>query len=237
MRQLVDRMHEEMPSLLVATMTRYRPEHTFPVVSPPQSMNNVLAEYISCLGYKQMHIAETEKYAHVTFFLNGGREEPFPQEHRILIPSPKVATYDLEPEMSCRQVTGAVLASLADESTLLTVCNLAPPDMVGHTGVLKATIEAVKATDACLGAIYEYCKENNVILMITADHGNAEQMLDSQRKPHTAHTCNPVPLILVDKDHRLDPCFHASLSDVAPTLLTAMNLAVPPEMTGKSLLL
>ena len=226
-------------------MTQYRAEHGHPVISPPQPLNNVLAEWLSRHGFGQAHIAgiyavfcflETEKYAHVTFFFNGGQEGEFAGEQRVLIPSPKVATYDLAPAMSVLEVAAAVAACVGSGVEFV-MCNLAPPDMVGHTGKLVPTIDAVKATDQAIQRIWEACKRNDRLLFVTADHGNAEKML-SDGSPHTAHTCNPVPLIYWDPINKgLQLAHGGALCDVAPTILHAMGVEQPQEMTGRSLLL
>jgi 2,3-bisphosphoglycerate-independent phosphoglycerate mutase len=181
-----------------------------------------------------LRIAETEKYAHVTYFFNGGREIDFPGEDRALIPSPKVATYDLQPEMSARGITDALLPRLADYD--LVVLNFANPDMVGHTGVLSATCEALKVVDECVGHIVDRVRDLGGITLITGDHGNAEQMIDEDGQPLTAHTTNPVHLILCDDTRRDASLRDGIFADVAPTMLGLLGLEVPPEMTGQNLL-
>ena len=207
----------------------------------PQSLKNTLGEYVSNLGYKQLRIAETEKYAHVTFFFNGGLEEPYPGEERILIPSPKVATYDLQPEMSAYLVTEKVLERIESGELDLIIMNLANCDMVGHTGVFEAAVAAVEAVDSCVGRIAEAVRKAGGRLIITADHGNADEMLDANGNIVTAHSTNPVPVILVNGPVKEDgtPAGIGSgaLCDLAPTLLELMELAVPAEMEGKSLLI
>jgi 2,3-bisphosphoglycerate-independent phosphoglycerate mutase len=173
-------------------------------------------------------VVETEKYAHVTFFFNGGREEPFAGEDRTLIPSPKVSTYDLKPEMSVSEVADAVVDAVGRPEYAFVLTNLAPPDMVGHTGNYEATVRAVKATDAAVQKIYAACQAQDVTLIVTADHGNAEQMTDAQGHPHTAHTCSPVPLIVCQRGVDLAPCH--SLPDVAPLILQLMGIPIPSEM-------
>lgn len=242
MRQLVqlflDDSKDEGRTLI--SMTRYKSDFPLKVLSPPQTMINTLSEWISENGLKQFHCAETEKYAHVTFFFNGGREEAFTGEDRKLIESPKVATYDLKPEMSCIQVANEMSNAIRDSKRngySFVMCNLAPPDMVGHTGKLEETIKAVKATDNAIGLIWEACKEEGWILMITSDHGNAEVMI-REGKAHTAHTTSPVPLIIYHPDKRMKEIKlkdEGSLCDVAPTVLELMGLKGPVEMTGKSL--
>lgn len=188
------------------------------------------------LFYARLCLLETEKYAHVTFFFNGGREGEFAGEQRVLIPSPKVATYDLAPAMSVLEVAAAVAAQV-ESGIEFVMCNLAPPDMVGHTGKLLPTIDAVMATDQAIKSIWEACRRDGRLLFVTADHGNAEQML-LDGSPHTAHTCNPVLLICWDPVNRgLQLADGGALCDVAPTVLQAMGVEQPREMTGRSLLL
>ena len=207
----------------------------------PQSLNNTLGEYVSGLGLKQLRIAETEKYAHVTFFFNGGLEEPYPGEERILIPSPKVATYDLQPEMSAYLVTEKVLERIASGELDLIIMNLANCDMVGHTGVFEAAVAAVEAVDSCVGKIAEAIKKAGGRLIVTADHGNADEMLDAEGNIVTSHSTNPVPVILVNGPAKEDGSpfgiKSGALCDLAPTLLELMELEVPAEMEGKSLLI
>jgi 2,3-bisphosphoglycerate-independent phosphoglycerate mutase len=222
------------------TFTRYDKDFNLPVVFPPFSMEHILAEEISSSGLKQLRIAETEKYAHVTYFFNGGREEPFPLEDRILVPSPKeVATYDQKPEMSAYLVTEELLRRLESESFSLIVLNFANGDMVGHSGIMEAAIRACEAVDTCLGKIVEKFCDKGGITLITADHGNAETMRDPHsNSPFTAHSSNPVPFILVSERYKnatLRP--GGSLRDIAPTILNLQNLAIPEEMTGRSLII
>ena len=173
------------------TMTQYKSDYPFPVIFPPQSMENVLAEWLSKKQLKQAHVAETEKYAHVTFFFNGGTESSYEGEERFMIPSPKVATYDLQPEMSAIPVAEKVAEIVLSDKYEFVMCNFANPDMVGHTGVYDAAIKAVEATDKGIGIIYDSCKQSGYTLFVTADHGNAEQMVNFETgEPHTAHTCN-----------------------------------------------
>lgn len=210
-----------------------------PLIQPlfaPQSMAGLLGEVVAGAGRTQLRIAETEKYPHVTYFLNGGREQPYAGEDRILVPSPKVATYDLKPEMSAAEVSAKAVAAIEGGSCDLIVLNFANPDMVGHTGVLDAAVKAVEAADRGLGAIVAAIRAAGGALLVTADHGNAEQMLDpATGTPHTAHTTNVVPLVLVGgppgarlRDGRL--------ADIAPTLLALMGIAKPPAMTGENLI-
>jgi 2,3-bisphosphoglycerate-independent phosphoglycerate mutase len=210
-----------------------------PVAFPPQEMHNTLAETVSRAGLKQLHIAETEKYAHVTFFFNGGREEPFPGEDRVLIPSPKeVATYDQKPSMSAFEVTDEVVRRIQSGAYDLIVMNYANGDMVGHTGIFAAARAAVEALDACLARVIPAVVERGGAVLLTSDHGNAEQMIDPESGgPYTAHTVsNPVPLLLMDRQRPAVGLRQGALCDVAPTVLELMGLAVPGEMTGLSLL-
>jgi len=202
----------------------------------PQSYSNTLGEYVSSMGKKQLRIAETEKYAHVTFFFNGGVEAPNANEDRALIASPKVATYDLKPEMSAYEVTEEMLKRLDSDEYDMIILNYANPDMVGHTGVIEAAKAAVEAVDVCLGKVVDKVLEMDGTVFITADHGNAEQMIDySTGKPMTAHTSDPVPFLYVAKDAK-EVRDGGILADIAPTMLTVMGLEIPKEMTGKSLI-
>jgi len=202
----------------------------------PESYENTLGEYVSSKGLKQLRIAETEKYAHVTFFFNGGVEEPNKGEDRVLIPSPKVATYDLKPEMSAYEVTDAVLKSIEKDEYDLIILNYANPDMVGHTGVIEAAVKAIEVVDYCLGKVVNKVLDHNGTVFITADHGNAESMIDhSTGKPMTAHTTNLVPFTYVSKEVGTLRS-GGILADIAPTILTKMELDIPSEMSGKSLI-
>jgi 2,3-bisphosphoglycerate-independent phosphoglycerate mutase len=226
-----------IPSQFVC-LTEYKKDFNLPVAYPPSKLNNVLGEYLADLGMTQLRIAETEKYAHVTFFLNGGVERPFNGEDRVLIPSPEVATYDLKPEMSAFELTDELAENIESQKYDLIICNFANTDMVGHSGKLDAAIKSVEAIDACLGIIYQSIKTINGEILITADHGNVEQMVNPETKEvHTAHTNNPVPLIFVSTRGATiaEPC-KGALSDIAPTLLAMMDVEKPSEMTGKSLL-
>ncbi|MDX1402658.1 MAG: 2,3-bisphosphoglycerate-independent phosphoglycerate mutase, partial [Kiloniellales bacterium] len=203
---------------------------------PSLDLEVTLGEIIAQKGRKQLRIAETEKYAHVTFFLNGGREEPFDGEERILVPSPKVATYDLKPEMCANEVTDRLVEAIADGGFDLIVCNYANGDMVGHTGKMDAAIEAVETLDGCLRRLVDAVEANGGTLLITADHGNCEQMLDPKSgQEHTAHTMNPVPFILAAGDESVGALRDGSLCDIAPTILDLMSIDKPAEMTGRSL--
>ncbi len=202
-----------------------------------ETLKNTFGEYISKKGYTQLRIAETEKYAHVTFFFNGGEEKQYEGENRILVPSPKVETYDLKPEMSAYEVTEKTLDAIKNDRYDCIILNYANTDMVGHTGSLEAAIKAVEAIDECVGKVVELVEAKKGNLLITADHGNAEQMIDySTGEPHTAHTTNPVPLILVTNNKDLKLKSGGKLADLAPTMLDLMNLEKPEEMTGNSLL-
>jgi 2,3-bisphosphoglycerate-independent phosphoglycerate mutase len=206
------------------------------VAYAPESYSNTLGEYVSKMGKKQLRIAETEKYAHVTFFFNGGVEAPNPNEDRALIPSPKVATYDLKPEMSAYEVTEELLKRLKTNEYDMIILNYANPDMVGHTGDFEAAKKAIEVVDECLGKIVESVLSSDGTVFITADHGNSEQMIDySSGKPMTAHTTNLVPFTCVS-NHRNELKNSGILADIAPTMLRVMGLAVPSEMTGKSLI-
>jgi 2,3-bisphosphoglycerate-independent phosphoglycerate mutase len=224
-------------SLLFVTMTSYDAEMpNVEVAYPPQTLDNTLGAYLASLGLSQLRIAETEKYAHVTFFFNGGVEQPNAGEDRVLIDSPKVATYDLQPEMSAYAVTDAVIARVESGKYDLIVLNFANCDMVGHTGVLAAAIKAVEAVDACIGRIETAVLAQGGSILLTADHGNAERMTEDDGTPFTAHTTNPVPLALIAKEKAPALLPSGSLCDLAPTLLYMMGLPQPAEMTGRSLL-
>ena len=202
-----------------------------------EPLKNTFGEYISEKGYTQLRIAETEKYAHVTFFFNGGEEKQYPGEDRILVPSPKVATYDLQPEMSAPELLAKVMEKIEEDKYDFIVVNFANPDMVGHTGVMEAAVKAVETVDNCVGKLVDKIVEIGGSAIITADHGNAEQMVDYKTgEPHTAHTTNPVPLILVTSNKNLKLKSGGKLADLAPTMLDLMNLEKPEEMTGISLL-
>ena len=219
-------------------MTEYSVEHNqwLKVLFPPEDLKNIFGEVISKAGLSQLRIAETEKYAHVTFFFNGGKETLFPMEERILVPSPKVATYDLKPEMSAYEVTDKLVDAIENDRFDVIVVNYANGDMVGHTGVLKAAIEAAEAVDKCLSRVVQAVKDKNGAIFITADHGNAEQMVDPQTgNPYTAHTATPVKAVLVNASE-VTGLNDGRLCDIAPTLLALLGLPQPPEMTGHSLL-
>jgi len=226
-----------LKNIFYVTLTQYDETFIYPVAFPPQKMTNILGEVLDNNGIKQFRTAETEKYAHVTFFFNGGIEEPNKLETRALVNSPKVATYDQQPEMSAYQVCDNVLKALDNEEYKFILVNFANPDMVGHTGVLEAAVKACEAVDECVGKIADKAKEKNVVMLLTADHGNAECMVDKETgSPYTAHTTNPVPFLVINgnKDLKLKPS--GALCDVAPTVLDIMNIEQPEEMTGESLL-
>ena len=219
------------------SMTEYKKGLQAAVAFPPEAIKDTLAEVVSRAGLHQLHIAETEKYAHVTFFFNGGREQPFPNEDRILVPSPKVATYDLQPEMSAYLVTEKLQGALAKYLYDLVILNFANPDMVGHTGSLEAAVKALEAVDECVGSLAETVLQKGGALCITADHGNLEEMEDPvTHAPMTAHTTNPVPFLVVGAEPGTQ-VEDGGLSDIAPTLLDLLDLPEPEAMTGHSLLL
>ena len=203
-----------------------------------ETLHNTFGEVVSKAGLTQLRIAETEKYAHVTFFFNGGEEKQYPGEDRILVPSPKVETYDQKPEMSAYEVTDKVVEALENDKYDAVILNFANTDMVGHTGSLEAAIKAVEAVDECVGRIVKVIEEKKGNLLITADHGNAEQMIDYKTgEPHTAHTTNPVPIILITDNPNYKLKENGKLADLAPTMLELMGLEKPEEMTGESLLI
>lgn len=217
-------------------LTQYSAKIPAPAAFAPASLNNVLGEYLAKHGKTQLRIAETEKYAHVTFFFSGGREEPFEGEERILIPSPKVATYDLQPEMNAPEVTDRIVEAIEQQRFDVIVVNYANGDMVGHTGVFEAAVKAVEALDTCVGRIVEALAKVDGEALITADHGNVEQMEDEcTGQAHTAHTTEPVPFIYVGK-RNVKVRDGGVLADVAPTMLKLLGLEKPVEMTGTSIL-
>lgn len=223
--------------LSVVTMNEYKGDFPFPVIFPPQEPANVLAEWLAKKSIPQFHCAETEKYAHVTFFFNGGRELQFEKEDRFMVPSPKVATYDLKPEMSVAEVGQKMVETIACGKYPFVMCNLAPPDMVGHTGVYEAAVEACGHTDKAIGAIKDACAKHNYVLLVTADHGNAEIMKEPDGKPITKHTTMRVPFCMFGGSRTFANVSHnASLQDVAPTVLDLMGIEKPPDMSGVTLL-
>jgi 2,3-bisphosphoglycerate-independent phosphoglycerate mutase len=221
-----------------ATMTSYEEGLPAHVIYEKEELIHTLGEVLSTAGKKQLRIAETEKYAHVTYFFNGGVETPFPGEDRILVPSPKVATYDLQPEMNASVVTDKVIAAIETGTYDVIILNFANVDMVGHTGIFAAAVKAVETVDACVGRIVDAMLPIGGQILIIADHGNAEKMIDPESgSPYTAHTTNPVPCILVSGQHQSDTLENGILADVAPTLLHLTGMEQPEEMTGKNLLI
>lgn len=220
----------------IYTMTEYKKEFPFTALYPPSVPKNVLSEWISTKSLPQFHCAETEKYAHVTFFFNGGQEKAFPLEDRLMVPSPKVATYDLLPEMSALGVAEEMIKAIESGKYPFLMCNFAPPDMVGHTGKYEAAIIGVETTDKAIGIIKEACDKHGYTMLVTADHGNAEKMRDAKGGPHTAHTTNRVPFCMTGFRKFKELSHNAALCDVAPTVLDLMGLDIPPEMGGQSLL-
>ncbi|MFH1421842.1 MAG: 2,3-bisphosphoglycerate-independent phosphoglycerate mutase [Planctomycetota bacterium] len=222
------------------TLTEYEKDQKAAAAYVPHKSENIFGEVISSRGLRQLRIAETEKYAHVTFFFNSSQEAPFPGEDRCLIPSPKVATYDIKPEMSAFEVTSEVIKKIESDFYDIIILNFANPDMVGHTGVLQAAVKAVEVVDVCIGKVITSIKKAGGIALITADHGNCELMIDMQTGgPHTAHTTNPVHFILVDDDLRnvkLSMSDDLALADVAPTMLYLMNIPKPAEMSGRNII-
>jgi len=217
------------------SLTHYADDLPTSVAFAPQSMANTLTEVLAANGKTQLRIAETEKYAHVTFFFSGGREEPYPGEERILVPSPKVATYDLQPQMSCPEVTRRLVAAIASQRFDAIVCNLANADMVGHTGIMSAAIKAAETLDLAIGELEAAILAVGGDMLITADHGNLENMWDEQsNQPATQHSMNPVPLVLVGRAGRLRD--GGALRDIAPTMLALLGLPIPPEMSGRCLI-
>jgi 2,3-bisphosphoglycerate-independent phosphoglycerate mutase len=225
------------PRVHYVCMARYYEDgFDLPVAFPPETRTHILADVAASHGKKTLRIAETEKYAHVTYFFNGGEEHQFAGEERILIPSPSVATYDLKPEMSAKGVCDALLQQIGENRFDYIVCNFANPDMVGHTGNLHAAVKACEAVDACVGRVMDVLDLDHYVAIVIADHGNAEVMVDPVTgQPHTAHTTNPVPCILVDPAYRGELIGGGSLRDIAPTILDYMGVAVPREMTGRDL--
>jgi len=225
-----------VPKIGYVCMTEYDRSFGLPLAFGPEDVRNSLAEVLSAAKIPNLRIAETEKYAHVTYFLNGGIEAPFAGEERVMIPSAKVATYDLEPAMRAHEIASQAAQEIASGKFGVVVMNFANPDMVGHTGNLEATIKAVEATDSALGIVLEAVAKRGGAALITSDHGNAEFMADpATGQPHTAHTTNPVPLILVDPNFRGRLRDGGTLADVAPTFLAMLGLTVPREMTGHDL--
>jgi 2,3-bisphosphoglycerate-independent phosphoglycerate mutase len=236
----LDRMipRERVPrNLHYVCMTQYDKKFSLPVVIPPESLNNILANVMGQMNLRNLRVAETEKYAHVTYFFNGGVEQPFPSEERALVPSPKVATYDLKPEMSAQGIADTVVKAVQQGSFDVIIVNFANADMVGHSGKIEPTVKAVETVDACLGEIEKAVRAKGGAMLVTADHGNAELMIDpATGGPHTAHTTNPVPFIVVaenGKQFSLKP--DGSLRDISPTVLGMLGIPQPKEMTGHDL--
>jgi 2,3-bisphosphoglycerate-independent phosphoglycerate mutase len=230
-RQLSEKLGELGVDL--TTMTRYSDDFDFPVAFAEHVVEQTLAEVLSAHGVRQLHSAETEKYAHVTYFLDGGREQPFDGEERILVDSPRdVPSYDLKPQMSAPEVAERVVQAITEDGYGFVVVNFANPDMVGHTGVIPAVVEAVETTDECLGRVVDAVERAGGVSLVIADHGNAETLLQEDGSPHTAHTTNPVPVILTAPDLALR---NGELSDVAPTVLALLGLDGSSELSGKNL--
>ena len=230
------RLDNEIPENFVC-MTEYDEKYLLPIAFLPEEIKSTLGQVIAANGLKQLRIAETEKYAHVTFFFNGGEEAPDKGEDRVLIPSPKVATYDLKPEMSVYLVTDKVVELVEKDAYDVIIMNYANADMVGHSGILSAAEKAVEAVDLCVGKVVQAVSQKGGVVCITADHGNAEQMKEEgSNEPHTAHTANKVPFIMVCDDLKTRALHEGILADIAPTLLELLNIKKPDEMTGESLI-
>ena len=220
-------------------MTEYSVDHNrfMKTLFGPEALNNIFGQVVSDHGLTQLRIAETEKYAHVTFFFNGGEEKEFKGESRILVPSPKVATYDLKPEMSVYEVTEHLVDVIQNKKFDVIICNFANGDMVGHTGKMDAVLKAVAAVDECLGNVMRAIKAVDGVLLVTADHGNAEKMIDEKiGEPYTAHTVGKVQAVLYNNDTPIKGMNEGKLADIAPTLLELLGIAKPKEMNGQSLL-
>jgi len=232
------RLNDNDSIIFFNCMAQYDETFGLPIAFPPQSMKGLLADVLEEHGIKQFRTAETEKYAHITFFFNGGKEKAYSTETRVLVPSPKVATYDLQPEMSAPKVADEVVKALKSGEYQFIMVNFANPDMVGHTGMLEAAIKAVETVDNCLKRIVDAVKEVNAVMLVTADHGNAECMEDPEtHKPFTAHTNNPVPFIIVNDQEKIELKESGTLADVAPTILDILEIDKSPEMTGESLII
>ena len=243
-KEFSDFKRKVVPDLDLVTFTQYDQNFPVKVAFPPESLNNFIGQIVSENGLKQYRTAETEKYPHVTYFFNGGVEIPLPGEKRHLIPSPRVATYDMKPEMSAEELTISCSKAIKSGDYAFVVINFANPDMVGHTGNMDSTIKAIETVDKCIGQIVNATGEMGGSILITADHGNAEVMKGPAGEPWTAHTINKVPLIFIEGEKRKIPNLgneiylrdNAGLADIAPTLLQLLNLPIPKEMTGKSLI-
>ena len=224
-------------NLYYVCMTQYDETFTYPVAFGIERMTNILSDVLEAHGVKQFRTAETEKYAHVTFFFNGGVEEPNAHETRVLVPSPKVATYDMQPEMSAPQVCEKVLGAIENPEYGFILVNFANPDMVGHTGVLEAATKACHVVDECVGKIADACKKHNIVMVLTADHGNSEVMFNADTgKPQTAHTTNEVPFVIINGDENIQLKDGGALCNVAPTILQLMGIPKPAEMDCESLI-
>jgi 2,3-bisphosphoglycerate-independent phosphoglycerate mutase len=216
----------------VRTMTMYDKTFGIPVLFSPEEMVNLFPEVLAQAGYRQLRLAETEKYAHVTYFFNGGEEQTFPGEERMLVPSPRVATYDLKPSMSAVEVTDKAVEAIESGKYDVLICNYANPDMVGHTGIIEAAKEAMETIDACIGRVGEAVERQGGALFLTSDHGNIETMVDTDGSPHTAHTTRQVPFVMAVPNNNLVLEGDGKLADIAPTILTYLGLEIPSEMTG-----
>jgi 2,3-bisphosphoglycerate-independent phosphoglycerate mutase len=216
----------------VRTMTMYDETFGIPVLFPPEVMTNLFPEVLAQAGYRQLRLAETEKYAHVTYFFNGGEEQTFPGEERMLVSSPRVATYDLKPSMSAVEVTDKAVEAIESGKVDVLICNYANPDMVGHTGIMEAATEAMETIDVCIGRLREAVEGQGGALFLTSDHGNIETMLDTDGSPHTAHTTRQVPLVMIVPDDNMSLEGDGKLADIAPTILTYLGIEIPSEMTG-----
>ena len=224
------------PKISMTTMTQYDRTFVFPVGFPPQSLSGSFAEVMAAQNLTNLRVAETEKYPHVSYFFNCGIEQPYPGEDRILVPSPKVATYDLQPEMSAKGITDTLVSDVESRRHDVIICNFANADMVGHTGNIDAAVQAVETIDHCLGRIVRAVRDADGTLIMTSDHGNAEEMWNTElNEPHTAHTCNPVPVIVVDEMKGLRLRGGGSLRDIAPTMIAILGVPAPKEMTGTDL--
>jgi 2,3-bisphosphoglycerate-independent phosphoglycerate mutase len=233
MRQIVSRLADA--GVRITTMTEYDEDWDFPVAFPPARPETTLPQVIEAAGGKQLHVAETEKYPHVTYFFGGGEEDPYPHERRELVPSPRdVPTYDKKPEMSAEAAADAFVRAWGEDGPMFGIINFANPDMVGHTGVIPAAVKAIETADACLGRVVEAVRSGGGVLVITADHGNADEMLEEDGSPDTAHSLNPVPLIVTVEGVALRD--GGVLADVAPTVLQLLGVEQPAAMTGRSLL-
>ncbi|MGZ4821852.1 MAG: 2,3-bisphosphoglycerate-independent phosphoglycerate mutase, partial [Terriglobales bacterium] len=229
--------NEAPKNLHYVCMTRYDKAFTLPYVVPPEELHNILAQVMANMNLRNLRVAETEKYAHVTYFFNGGVEQPFPGEERALVPSPKVATYDLKPEMSAPGIAETVVKAVEKGAFDVIVVNFANADMVGHSGKIPPTIKAVETVDACIGELYRAVRQKGGAMIVTADHGNAEMMIDpATGGPYTAHTTNPVPFIMINQEgKRFGLRSDGALQDIAPTILGMLGVPQPKDMTGKDL--